>query len=75
MENLSISDPPPGGQGESGGRAMPSQPTQLPPQMFTTAAQLLDLTDSMAAQPTTREAQWLTRNQRNSWWCSATDGS
>lgn len=35
MENLSISEP-------QGGA-----PAQLPPQMFTTAAQLLDLTDSM----------------------------
>lgn len=38
MENLSISEP-------QGGMAAP--PAQLPPQMFTTAAQLLDLTDSM----------------------------
>jgi U6 snRNA-associated Sm-like protein LSm1 len=39
MENLSISDaPPPGGM-------QPQPPPQLPPQMFTTAAQLLDLTD------------------------------
>ncbi|KAK4063222.1 uncharacterized protein Triagg1_9607 [Trichoderma aggressivum f. europaeum] len=38
MENLTISDAPPG--------APASQPfAQLPPQMFTTAAQLLDLTD------------------------------
>ncbi len=41
MENLAISDAPPPG-------APASQPfAQLPPQMFTTAAQLLDLTDSM----------------------------
>lgn len=42
MEGLTMSDapPPPGGPG--------AQPfAQLPPQMFTTAAQLLDLTDSM----------------------------
>ncbi|KAL6853250.1 like-Sm domain-containing protein [Trichoderma novae-zelandiae] len=43
MENLSISDalphPPPAG----GAAAQPFSP--LPPQMFTTAAQLLDLTD------------------------------
>ncbi|KAH9907979.1 hypothetical protein F4778DRAFT_455849 [Xylariomycetidae sp. FL2044] len=51
MENLSIHDPPqPGGppppqQSAIGGRAPPPQPQQLPPQMFTTAAQLLDLTD------------------------------
>ncbi|VUC34715.1 unnamed protein product [Clonostachys rosea] len=44
MENLSIQDaPPPGTHQGPGG---PSQaPAQLPPQMFTTAAQLLDLTD------------------------------
>ncbi|OAA67700.1 Like-Sm ribonucleoprotein (LSM) domain, eukaryotic/archaea-type [Akanthomyces lecanii RCEF 1005] len=39
MENLSISEPPHQG---GGGVAAPAQ---LPPQMFTTAAQLLDLTD------------------------------
>lgn len=49
MENLSITDsagrgaaPPAGPQG---GPQM-AAPQQLPPQMFTTAAQLLDLTDS-----------------------------
>lgn len=46
MENLSINDTP---QAEV--NAPPSMPPpqgvpQLPPQMFTTAAQLLDLTDS-----------------------------
>lgn len=55
MENLSISDAPPqmqGGPGGPGGMpppgalGRPSQPQQLPAQMFTTAAQLLDLTDS-----------------------------
>ncbi|KAI0378317.1 Sm-like ribonucleoprotein [Hypomontagnella monticulosa] len=45
MENLSIHDPPPGALPQSLGRAAPPQPQQLPPQMFTTAAQLLDLTD------------------------------
>ncbi|ETS78755.1 hypothetical protein PFICI_08608 [Pestalotiopsis fici W106-1] len=55
MENLTIHDTPPPGQGTPqgqfptqalGGRAPPPpQPQQLPPQMFTTAAQLLDLTD------------------------------
>ncbi|KHN99227.1 small nuclear ribonucleoprotein (LSM1) [Metarhizium album ARSEF 1941] len=41
MENLTISDvaPPPGARGRAQGAP------QLPPQMFTTAAQLLDLTD------------------------------
>ncbi|RCI14179.1 hypothetical protein L249_6076 [Ophiocordyceps polyrhachis-furcata BCC 54312] len=46
MENLSLSEtPPPGGPVElvQGG---PQPLPQLPPQMFTTAAQLLDLTDS-----------------------------
>ena len=57
MENLTISDPPPqqhggphagpGGVPPSLGRAPPApQQQQLPAQMFTTAAQLLDLTDS-----------------------------
>lgn len=45
MENLTISDAPP--QGGPQGRGMPQPSPQLPPQMFTTAAQLLDLTDSM----------------------------
>ncbi|MCJ1301236.1 SM-like, degradation of cytoplasmic mRNAs and positively regulates transcription initiation [Hypocenomyce scalaris] len=49
MENLSLQDPPPIGSQE---KAHPSpaphgvpQNVPLPPQMFTTAAQLLDLTD------------------------------
>lgn len=42
MENLSISEPP-----LMGGPRPPLQQSQLPAQMFTTAAQLLDLTDSM----------------------------
>lgn len=53
MENLSIQDPSmhgppgagPGGMPPSLGRP-PPPPQQLPAQMFTTAAQLLDLTDS-----------------------------
>ncbi|CAJ2511818.1 Uu.00g074430.m01.CDS01 [Anthostomella pinea] len=53
MENLTIHDPPqPGGpqsggpMGTASGRAPAApQSQQLPPQMFTTAAQLLDLTD------------------------------
>ncbi|KAI2779179.1 hypothetical protein F4815DRAFT_474380 [Daldinia loculata] len=56
MENISIHDPPPQPGGSSLGRAAAAasstaaaaaapQPQQLPPQMFTTAAQLLDLTD------------------------------
>lgn len=55
MENLHISEP----QAQQGqpvlgrGAAPPSsQPSQLPPQMFTTAAQLLDLTDSKPASET-----------------------
>ncbi|KAK6421132.1 hypothetical protein LTR95_016843 [Oleoguttula sp. CCFEE 5521] len=48
MENLSLHDagppgPPPPGQQQ---QQMPPPVPQLPPQMFTTAAQLLDLTDS-----------------------------
>jgi hypothetical protein len=51
MENLSIADAPPpphGGkpqQPPQGRGGPPQPPAQLPPQMFTTAAQLLDLTD------------------------------
>ncbi|OAA67164.1 small nuclear ribonucleoprotein [Niveomyces insectorum RCEF 264] len=46
MENLSISDPSPaGGPGGPLLRPPPPQQPQLPAQMFTTAAQLLDLTD------------------------------
>lgn len=61
MERLSINDPPAGPHHENNvsqnamgpppslGPMMPPQgPPQLPPQMFTTAAQLLDLTDSKA---------------------------
>jgi U6 snRNA-associated Sm-like protein LSm1 len=33
-------------------------PPQLPPQMFTTAAQLLDLTDSMSIYVKTRDIDW-----------------
>lgn len=56
MENLTIPDAPPqGGQPVLGGRAPPppQQTPQLPPQMFTTAAQLLDLTDSKSKSRTT----------------------
>lgn len=49
MENLSISDSGPAGA--QGGPQL-AAPQQLPPQMFTTAAQLLDMTDSKAALPT-----------------------
>jgi len=85
MENLSIHDgPPPLGAGQ--GPAMPPVP-QLPPQMFTTAAQLLDLTDSEPAlnpRPTYRSstvsAQTLTegamlRSQRSCWFHYEMDGS
>jgi U6 snRNA-associated Sm-like protein LSm1 len=59
MENLSIADPPGPPSPQRLGQGQPSGPNavfggpppqgapQLPPQMFTTAAQLLDLTDSM----------------------------
>jgi U6 snRNA-associated Sm-like protein LSm1 len=46
MENLSISDShPPGGPQARDGPPQSQALPQLPPQMFTTAAQLLDLTD------------------------------
>ncbi|KAL3456243.1 hypothetical protein BJX64DRAFT_271086 [Aspergillus heterothallicus] len=56
MERLSINDPPAGGQHGNQPQGFQQQsnnmlgpmtqgPPQLPPQMFTTAAQLLDLTD------------------------------
>lgn len=56
MENLSISDPSRGSTPHPGGQLGPAQgappgPPQLPPQMFTTAAQLLDLTDSEVLPP------------------------
>jgi U6 snRNA-associated Sm-like protein LSm1 len=58
MERLSINDPPAGGQHGNQPQGFQQQnnnmlgpmtqgPPQLPPQMFTTAAQLLDLTDSV----------------------------
>lgn len=52
MDHLHLNDPPPppqGPQGPPGGPMLgrpPPPPQQLPAQMFTTAAQLLDLTDS-----------------------------
>ncbi len=57
MENLSISEPPPpGGPGGPGPQfQQPPQQPQLPAQMFTTAAQLLDLTDSMSGTCQTEE--------------------
>lgn len=45
MEHLSIQDPAPSQNGSQLGQAAPPGAPQLPPQMFTTAAQLLDLTD------------------------------
>lgn len=57
MENLSISDVQQGNTPRSGGQLGPATaapltgPPQLPPQMFTTAAQLLDLTDSEVLPP------------------------
>ncbi|KAL2056954.1 hypothetical protein ABVK25_002693 [Lepraria finkii] len=44
MENLSLQDLPPAG-GPNHAQPPAGGPPQLPPQMFTTAAQLLDLTD------------------------------
>jgi hypothetical protein len=46
MENLSLTDTPSTGPATSLNVPLPSSQPQLPPQMFTTAAQLLDLTDS-----------------------------
>ncbi|KAG5986670.1 hypothetical protein E4U43_005414 [Claviceps pusilla] len=45
MESLNISDAPPLGGLAAPPGTLPHAPAQLPPQMFTTAAQLLDLTD------------------------------
>jgi hypothetical protein len=57
MENLTLEETPLQG-GSVGGSPMPLGPgipppqnQQLPPQMFTTAAQLLDLTDSKDSCP------------------------
>lgn len=49
MESLNISDAPLLGGLAAPSGTLPHVPAQLPPQMFTTAAQLLDLTDSMTA--------------------------
>ncbi|KAL9103392.1 MAG: hypothetical protein Q9163_001568 [Psora crenata] len=46
MENLSLQDLPPGGGSNHVQPPPPGGPPQLPPQMFTTAAHLLDLTDT-----------------------------
>ena len=48
MEHLSLQDDPPTGSQNSyaGPPSIQQGPPQLPPQMFTTAAQLLELTDS-----------------------------
>lgn len=51
MENLSISDSGPAGAPPAPGGPQLAAPQQLPPQMFTTAAQLLDLTDSKGLPP------------------------
>lgn len=49
MEHLSVQDqPPPQPSNGSSNQPGPLSAPQLPPQMFTTAAQLLDLTDSMS---------------------------
>ena len=47
MESLTLEETPAGGSPMPLGPGLPPpQSQQLPPQMFTTAAQLLDLTDS-----------------------------
>ncbi|KAK1253903.1 hypothetical protein MKX07_001980 [Trichoderma sp. CBMAI-0711] len=53
MENLAISDAPPHPPPPGGPAAQPF--AQLPPQMFTTAAQLLDLTDTNIVLQSTTE--------------------
>jgi U6 snRNA-associated Sm-like protein LSm1 len=59
MENLSLEGPPPPGGPVEGGQVAlgpghsPGPNQQLPPQMFTTAAQLLDMTDSKTSMTST----------------------
>ena len=72
MENLSLHDAGPQGQPgpQQMGQQQPPPPQQtlgvpppvpqLPPQMFTTAAQLLDLTDSECENAIFKEQQALT---------------
>lgn len=72
MENLTLEETPPPG-GPMGGGQMPllgpglppPQNQQLPPQMFTTAAQLLDMTDSKLSLVLTRRVPWRTRLDRD----------
>jgi len=50
MENLGVSERPGSGGNQEAAQSLGvPPPQQLPPQMFTTAAQLLDLTDSECA--------------------------
>ena len=58
MENLTSEDHGPSSGPSSGPQATSAQPVvpQLPPQMFTTAAQLLDLTDSEFSMASTKPA-------------------
>ena len=74
MERLSINDHPisgprhnhPGGVGARVlGPMAPQGPPQLPPQMFTTAAQLLDLTDSKGDSYSILASLVLTSVQKN----------
>lgn len=74
MENLSITDsagrgaPPPPPAGPQGGPQL-AAPQQLPPQMFTTAAQLLDLTDSKGLPLYAPVGGWVvkTRGREGGW--------
>jgi len=65
MENLTSEDHGPSSGPSSGPQAPSTQPVvpQLPPQMFTTAAQLLDLTDSEFSMAGTKPASY-SRNSR-----------
>ena len=58
MDNLTSEDHGPSSGPSSGQQAPSTQPVvpQLPPQMFTTAAQLLDLTDSEFSMTGTKPA-------------------
>ncbi|KAI9738495.1 MAG: SM-like, degradation of cytoplasmic mRNAs and positively regulates transcription initiation [Claussenomyces sp. TS43310] len=70
MENLSLAETPPTGGpggpplGPGGMPLLPQQQPQLPPQMFTTAAQLLDLTDTNLVLQSTIERIFTTSSRR-----------
>lgn len=66
MQNLSLNDMPEGHQAgmQQTMQMGPSPVAQLPPQMFTTAAQLLDLTDSVCSLWDRSEEQRLTVTEK-----------